>query len=66
MGLFKIFFDDYFDDRAKEISENGGNDNDEYDEANNPSNPIWDGSDVHSNPYGTDPTLPDPNEVSQD
>lgn len=69
MGLFKRFFDDYFDDRAKEISENGGNDGDSYDDnynVNDPQNPIWDGSDIHYNPYGTDPTLPDPNEVNQD
>ena len=69
MGLFKRFFDDYFDDRAKEISENGGNDGDSYDDkqnVNDPQNPIWDGSDIHYNPYGTDPALPDPNEVNQD
>jgi hypothetical protein len=69
MGLFRRFFDDYFDERAKEISENGGNDADSYDDnhdANDPQNPIWDGSNIHYNPYGTDPTLPDPNEVNQD
>ena len=68
MSYFKRFFDDYFDDRAKEIIENG-NDSDSYDENNevgNPQNPIWDGSDVHYNPYGTDPTLPDFNDVNQD
>lgn len=69
MGLFRRFFDDYFDDRAKEINENGGNDGDSYDDnhdVNDPQNPIWDGSDIHPNPYGTDPALPDPNEVNQD
>lgn len=66
MGCLKRFFDDYFDDRSQEINENGGYDPDEYDEANNPSNPIWDGSDIHYNQYGTDPTLPDPNDVNQD
>ncbi len=69
MGLFKRFFDDYFDERTKEISKNGGNDSDSYDDnhdVNDPHNPIWDGSDIHSNPYGTDSTLPDPNEVNQD
>jgi hypothetical protein len=69
MGLFKRFFDDYFDDRAKEISENGGEDTDSYDETNevmDPHSPIWKGSEIHSNPYGPDPTLPDPNEVNQD
>lgn len=69
MGLFKRFFDDYFDDRAKEIGENGVNDPDSYDEnndVNKPDNPIWNGSDVHYNPYGPDPTLPDPNEVTWD
>lgn len=34
MGLFKRFFEDYFDDRAKEISEKGGDDSDSYDETN--------------------------------
>lgn len=66
MGLFRKFLDDYFDDTAIEISRNGGNDPDEYDEVNNPENPIWDGSEIHRNPYGVDPTLPDPNEVNQD
>ncbi len=69
MGLFRRVFDDFFDDRAKEISENGGNDGDSYDdnqEVNDPQSPIWDGSDIHTNPYGPDPTLPDPNEVNQD
>ena len=69
MGLFKRFFDDYFDDRAHEISEKGGDDADSYDEAHevtDPSSPIWNGSEVHTNPYGSDPNLPDPNEVNQD
>ncbi len=69
MGLLRRFLDDYFDDRAKEISENGGDDSDSYDDANdatNPINPVWDGSEVHYNPYGIDPTLPDPNEINSD
>jgi hypothetical protein len=69
MGLFRRFFDDYFDDRAKEISERGYEDPDIYDEkseVNKPDNPIWDGSEINVNPYGPDPTLPDPNEVNQD
>jgi hypothetical protein len=69
MGLFKRFFEDYFDDRAKEISEKGGDDTDSYDESHevtDPSSPIWKDSEIHTNPYGPDPTLPDPNEVNQD
>lgn len=66
MGLFSKFFDDYFDDAAIEISRNGGNDSDEYDEANDPGNPIWDGSEVRYNPFGGDPGMPEPNEVNQD
>jgi len=69
MGLWRKVFDDYFDDRASEISHNGVVDSDCYDEqneVNNPYNPIWQGSDVHSNPYGADPALPDPNELNQD
>jgi hypothetical protein len=69
MGLWRKIFDDYFDDRANEISRNGGDDSDMYDERNevtDPHNPIWRGSEVHINPYGVDPTLPDPNEMNQD
>lgn len=42
-------------------------DEDEFDDdggANDPGNPIWDGSDVHSTWRGTDPTVPDANDVS--
>jgi len=69
MGLWRKVFDDYFDDRANEISRNGGVDSDLYDEGNDvtdPHNPIWQDSEVHINPYGVDPTLPDPNELNQD
>ncbi len=44
-------------------------DQDEFDEggdANDPNNPIWDGSEIHTNPYGSDPAMPDPNDVNQD
>jgi len=44
-------------------------DDDEYDadnEVNNPNNPIWQDSDVHTTWRGTDTTIPDPNEVNQD
>lgn len=69
MGLFLRFLDDYFDEAAIEIANNGGNDSGEYDDnsfATDPNNPIWDGSEIHYNPYGVDPSVPDPNEVSQD
>jgi hypothetical protein len=69
MGLWKKIFDDYFDDRAYDISHNGGNDSDSYDEGhevNDPHSPIWQGSEIHINPYGADPNLPDPNELNQD
>lgn len=69
MGFFRRVFDDYFDDRAKEISENGSEDSDSYDdgnELNNPASPVWDGSEVHYNPFGGEPELPGINEVSQD
>lgn len=51
------------------LETDGEDDTDCYDEKNdvtNPSNPIWDGSEVHSTPFGTDPTVPDPNEITQD
>lgn len=44
-------------------------DSDLYDDtgaANDPDNPIWDGAEIHHTPYGVDPTLPDPNDVTQD
>lgn len=69
MGLWRKVFDDYFDERANEISRSGGVDSDSFDDRNDvtdPYNPIWQGSEVHSNPYGVDPTLPDPNELNQD
>ena len=69
MGLWRKVFDDYFDDRAGEISHNGIVDSDCYDEqneVNDPHNSIWEGSEVYSNPYGADPSLPDPNELNQD
>lgn len=69
MGLWRKVFDDYFDECANEISRSGGVDSDSFDERNDvtdPYNPIWQGSEVHSNPYGVDPTLPDPNELNQD
>jgi hypothetical protein len=69
MGLWRKIFDDYFDDRSHEIGQNGGVDSDMYDEHNtiiDPNNPIWQGSEIHFNPHGTDPTLPDPNELNQD
>ncbi len=69
MGLWRKVFDDYFDDRAGEISRNSIVDSDCYDEhneVNDPGNPIWEGSEVHSHPYGDDPYQPDPNELNQD
>lgn len=69
MSLFKRVFDDYFDERASEISRNGTIDSDSFDEFNDvtdPANPIWQGSEVHYGPHGVDPTLPDPNDVNQD
>jgi hypothetical protein len=64
MSLFKRVFDDYFDDQSDDKD-----DPDLYDESNqisNPGNPVWEGSDVHTNPYGTDTTVPDPNEINSD
>lgn len=64
MSWFNRVFEDYFDDDRKD-----NNDPDLYDVNNqigDPGNPVWDGSDVHSTPLGTDPTVPDPNEVSSD
>jgi hypothetical protein len=69
MGFWKEVFSDYFDDRSEEISRNGGDDSDVYDdrhEVNDPHNPIWQDSEIHPDSYGVDPTLPDPNEVNQD
>ena len=69
MGLLKNILRDYFDERAHEISAQGVEDPDSYDECNEvnrPGNPIWEGSEIHITPYGPDPTLPDPNEVNQD
>jgi len=69
MALFKRIFGEYFDERSREISQNGCGDSDIYDERNevtDPRNPIWEGCEVHISPYGADPTLPDPNELNQD
>jgi hypothetical protein len=44
-------------------------DPDEYDETgevNDPSSPIWDGSDVQNTCYGNDPSTPDANEITED
>jgi hypothetical protein len=68
MSWFKRVVDDYFDDKSSDANDNGS-DPDIYDDSNevsNPASPLWDGSDVHSNPYGTDPSMPDPNEVNSD
>ena len=64
MSWFNRVFEDYFDD-----DRNDSSDPDLYDDSNpigDPGNPVWDGSDVHSTPLGTDPTVPDPNEVNSD
>jgi hypothetical protein len=63
MSLFKRVFDDYFED------DNNTDDPDLYDENNqigDPGNPVWNGSEVHSTPFGTDPTTPDSNEINSD
>lgn len=63
MAQLSKLFGDFFEDG------NRSDDSDSYDdssEVNSPGNPIWDGSDVHYNPFGTDTTLPDPNEVNPD
>lgn len=59
MSWFK-WVDDCFDDKS---------DFDSYDESNqisDPDNPIWKGSEIHTDPFGTDPTMPDPNDVNSD
>jgi hypothetical protein len=64
MSRFSRIFGDCFDE-----TRHSSEDPDIYDERNevtDPSNPIWDGSDVHNNPYGTDPTIPDQNEINSD
>jgi hypothetical protein len=61
--------EEVFAHQIEDVYELEGDDTDIYDENNevtDPTNPIWDGSDVHISPYGTDPTLPDPNEVNPD
>jgi hypothetical protein len=63
MSFFKRVFDDYLDD------DKNGDDPDLYDENNqigDPGNPVWNGSEVHSTPFGTDPTAPDSNEINSD
>jgi hypothetical protein len=63
MSFFKRVFDDYFDEGNKD------GDSDSYDETNqigDPGNPVWDGSEVHSTPFGSDPTVPDSNEINSD
>jgi len=65
MSWFKRVLEDYFEQDTNDKKD----DPDIYDqnnEANEPENPIWNGSDIHSNPYGPDPNLPDPNEVNSD
>lgn len=62
-------FIDFFDETSLEISRNGGVDpdgDDSNNEINDPNNPVWDGSEIKYNPYGSDPGLPDPNEITQD
>ena len=59
-----VVVDGFFDD-----VEEDDDDPDLYDDSNqigDPANPVWDGSDVHTNPYGTDTTVPDPNEITGD
>ena len=61
---------------ANELNQNltleQSDDPDEYDdfnEANDPGSPIWDGATVHSSVFGSEPTLSsqfDPNEITQD
>jgi hypothetical protein len=61
MSWFK-WVDDYFENE-------GNNDSDSYDESNqisDPRNPVWEGSEIHTDPFGTDPTMPDPNDVNSD
>jgi hypothetical protein len=44
-------------------------DPDEYDETgevNDPSSPIWEGSDVQDSCYGNDPSTPDSNDITED
>lgn len=44
-------------------------DSDEYDyrnEANEPTNSIWDGSEIKWNPFGKDPSMPDFNDAADD
>ncbi len=44
-------------------------DPDEYDEtgeANDPSSPIWEESEVQNSVYGNDPYVPDSNEITED
>lgn len=51
------------------LETDGEDDTDSFDdenEINDPANPVWQGSDIHSTPFGPDPTVPDPNEVTGD
>lgn len=69
MSWFKRVVDDYFDDSSTDSFDNNSSDSDIYDEANevgNPASPVWDGSEVHTNPYGSDPSMPDSNDVNSD
>jgi hypothetical protein len=69
LGAYHIILDCYFDLRSVAIHSDDIPDTDEYDDAgavNDPNNPIWQGSEIHNNPRGTAPHMPDANEVTQD
>lgn len=60
---------EYFDLRSLAIHSDDIPDADQYDETNsitNPTNPIWQGSEIHYNPNGVDPNIADANEINQD
>jgi len=69
LKAYHILLDCYFDLRSVAIHSDDIPDADQYDDTNaatDPNNPIWQGSEIITNPRGADPRMPDANEVTQD
>lgn len=69
LGAYHIILDGYFDLRSLAIHSDDIPDADEYDATgavNDPNNPIWQGSEIHTNPRGVDPGRNHANDVNQD
>lgn len=69
LGAYHILLEAYYDLRSVAVHSDDIPDADQYDDTNavtDPDNPIWQGSEIHTSPLGTDPRMPDANAVTQD